>query len=194
MPPIDDPAPGRDALNCPGGVCFKITTRRRSVSSLSYALRAQKVASHMLSDTVATVLIQKGAHVYSVAPDQAAIDAMTLMGQQRIAAVLVVSAGRPVGIVSAKDYGRRVALEKRDPQDTKVSAIMTSPVVTVSPEATVSEAMAIMAGRRIRHLPVMDRDQIAGIVSIGDLARSVIAEQTVAIDHLHGYIGQKYPG
>jgi CBS domain-containing protein len=148
----------------------------------------------MLSDTVAEVLRKKGTHVYSVAPDQAAIDAMALMGQRRVAAVLVVSAGQPVGIVSAKDYGRRVALNKRDPENTEISAVMTSPVVTVSPETTVSQAMAIMTERRIRHLPVMDRDQIVGIVSMGDLARSVIAQQALDINHLHGYIGDRYPG
>lgn len=148
----------------------------------------------MLSDTVAKVLSEKGNQVYSVAPEQAAIDAMAVMAQRGIAAVLVVSAGRPVGIVSAKDYGRRVALEKRCAEDTQMSAIMTSPVITVSPETTVSEAMVLMTGKRIRHLPVIDRNGIVGIVSIGDLARSVIAEQALAIDQLHGYIGQKYPG
>jgi CBS domain-containing protein len=148
----------------------------------------------MLSDTVDKVLSEKGANVYSVTPDQPAIDAMALMAERRIAAALVVSAGLPVGIVSAKDYGRRIALSKRDPEQTKVSAIMTSPLVTVTSDATVAEAMAIMAGRHIRHLPVVDGDQIAGIVSIGDLARSVMDEQATAIDQLHAFIGQKYPG
>lgn len=148
----------------------------------------------MLSDTIDKVLSDKEANVYSVTPDQPAIDAMALMGKRRISAVLVVSAGRPVGIVTAKDYGRRVALSKLDPEHTRVSAIMTTPVTTVTSCATVSEAMAIMAERHIRHLPVVDGGQIAGIVSIGDLARSVIAEQAFAIDQLHAYIGQKYPG
>jgi CBS domain-containing protein len=146
----------------------------------------------MLSDTVAKVLSDKGNQVYSLAPDRPAIDAMELMVQRGVAAVLVVSAGRLIGIVSAKDYGRRVALEKRPSEDTKISAIMTSPVITVSPETKVSEAIAVMTGKRIRHLPVMDQD-LVGIVSMGDLLRSVIAEQALAIDQLHGYIGQKYP-
>jgi CBS domain-containing protein len=154
----------------------------------------RKGARHMLTDTVDKVLSEKGANVYSVTPDQPAIDAMALMDQRRVAAVVVVSAGRPIGIISAKDYGRSVALSKRDPEHTKISAIMTSPVVTVTSDTTVSEAMAIMVGRHIRHLPVVDGGQIAGIVSMGDLARSVIAEQAVAIDQLHTYIGQKYPG
>jgi CBS domain-containing protein len=147
----------------------------------------------MLTDTVATVLSEKGNQVYSVTPEQPAIDSMALMAQRGIAAVLVVSAGRPVGIVSAKDYGSRVVIEGRSSERTKVGSIMTSPVITVRPEATVSEAMALMTSNRIRHLPVMDQDRLVGIVTIGDLARSIIAEQALAIDHLHSYIGQKYP-
>lgn len=147
----------------------------------------------MLTDTIATLLNDKGNQVYSVSPDQFVIDAITLMAQKGVAAVLVVSAGRPVGIVSAKDYGTRIVLKRRNSEDTKVSAVMTSPVMTIGPEATVSEAMAMMTKKRIRHLPVVDRDRIAGIVTLGDLARSVIAEQAFALDQLHGYVGQKYP-
>ena len=147
----------------------------------------------MLGDTVAKVLSDKGNQIYSVAPDQAAIDAMELMVKKGVSAVLVISSGRPVGMVSAKDYGRRVALERRPAEDTKVRAIMTSPVITINPETKVSEAMAVMTGKRIRHLPVMDEDRLVGIISMGDLSRSVIAEQALAIDQLHGYIGQKYP-
>jgi CBS domain-containing protein len=148
----------------------------------------------MLTDTVAKVLSEKGNQVYSVTPDQPAIDAMALMAKKGIAAVLVVSADRPVGIVSAKDYGNRVVLDGRSSEATNVGSIMTSPVITVSPEATVSLAMAVMTSSRIRHLPVMDQDRLVGIVTIGDLARSIIEEQALTIDQLHGYIGQKYPG
>jgi CBS domain-containing protein len=147
----------------------------------------------MLGDTIAKVLSDKGNQVYSVAPDWPAIDAMELMVKKGVSAVLVISSDRPVGIVSAKDYGRRVALERRPPNDTKACAIMTSPVITVSPETKVSEAIAVMTSNRIRHLPVMDNDRLVGIVSMGDLSRSVIAEQALAIDQLQGYIGQKYP-
>jgi CBS domain-containing protein len=147
----------------------------------------------MLTDTITSILRNKGNQVYSVSPEQSAIDAIALMAQKSVAAVLVISANRPVGIVSAKDYGKRVVLEGRTAEHTTVSAIMTSPVITVSPETTVSEAMAVMTSNRIRHLPVMDQDRIAGIVTIGDLARSVIAEQARSIDHLHSYIGHKYP-
>ena len=148
----------------------------------------------MLTDTVAKVLSQKGNQVYSVTPEQPAIDAMALMAERGIAAVLVISEGWPVGIVSAKDYGKRVVLERRSSEWIRVDSIMTTPVITVSPETTVSQAVAMMTSSRIRHLPVMDKDRLIGIVTIGDLARSIIAAQAHTIDQLHGYIGQKYPG
>jgi len=110
-----------------------------------------------------------------------------------VAAVMVISDGRPAGIVSAKDFGRRVVLEGRSLEGTRVGDIMTSPVITVSPTTTVSEAMAVMTRNRIRHLPVMDEDKLVGIVAMGDLARAVIAEQAFMIDQLHGYVGHGYP-
>ena len=100
---------------------------------------------------------------------------------------------RVAGIVSAKDFGRRVVLEGRSLEGTKVGDIMTSPVITVGPTTTVSEAMAVMTPNRIRHLPVMDEDRLAGIVAMSDLARAVIAERAFTIDQLHGYVGHKYP-
>jgi CBS domain-containing protein len=147
----------------------------------------------MLTDTIATVLNEKGNHVYSISPQEKALDAVALMAQKGVAAVVVISNGHPSGIVSAKDFGRRVVLEGRSLEGTRVRDIMTSPVITVRPTTTVSEAMALMAKNRIRHLPVMDEDRLAGIVAMGDLARSVIAEQAHAIDQLHGYVGHKYP-
>jgi signal-transduction protein with cAMP-binding, CBS, and nucleotidyltransferase domain len=115
------------------------------------------------------------------------------MAQKGVAAVVVISDGQPAGIVSAKDFGRRVVLEGRSLEGTKVGDIMTSPVITVGPTTTVSEAMAVMTPNRIRHLPVMDEDRLAGIVAMGDLARAVIAERAFTIDQLHGYVGHKYP-
>jgi CBS domain-containing protein len=148
----------------------------------------------ILSSTIASVLYTKGTQVYSVSPEQFAIDAVTLMTKKGIGAVLVVSAGRPVGVVSAKDHSKRVVLEGKSSENTRIHAIMTSPVITITPETTVAQAMALMTKKRIRHLPVMDGDRLAGIVAIGDLGRAIIAEQAHAIDELHGYIGHKYPG
>jgi CBS domain-containing protein len=148
----------------------------------------------MLTDTIETVLNNKGNQIYSVSPDQFAIDGIALMAEKNVASVVVVSAGRPVGIVSAKDYAKRVALEGKSSENTRIRAIMTSPLITVTLDTTVSQAMALMASKRIRHLPVVDRDRLVGIVALGDLARSIIAEQALAIDQLQDYIGQQYPG
>lgn len=147
----------------------------------------------MLSDTIATILNIKGDQVYSISPEEKALDAVALMARKGVAAVVVISEGQPAGIVSAKDFAQRVVVEGRSLEHTKVGDIMTSPISTVSPTTTVSEAMAVMAHKRIRHLPVMDNDELAGIVTMGDLARSVIAEQAFTIDQLHSYVGHKYP-
>jgi signal-transduction protein with cAMP-binding, CBS, and nucleotidyltransferase domain len=147
----------------------------------------------MRSDTIATVLSKKGGQVYSISPDERALDAVALMARMGVAAVVVISGGQPAGIVSAKDFGQRVVLEGKSLERTKVGDIMTSPVITVSPTTTVSEAMAVMTRNRIRHLPVMEEGQLAGIVAMGDLARAIIDEQAFTIDQLHGYVGQKYP-
>jgi CBS domain-containing protein len=147
----------------------------------------------MLSDTIATILNTKGDQVYSISPEEKALDAVALMARKGVAAVIVISDGQLAGIVSAKDFGQRVVLEGRSLERTKVGDIMTSPIISVSPTTTVSEAMAVMAHNRIRHLPVMHNDELAGIVTMGDLARSVIAEQAFTIDQLHSYVGHKYP-
>jgi len=147
----------------------------------------------ILTSTIATVLNMKGTQVYSVTPEQFAIDAVALMAEKGIGAVLVVSAGRPVGILSAKDHSKRIVLEGKSSQNTRIHTIMTSPVITISLETTVAQAMALMTKKRIRHLPVMDGDRLAGIVAMGDLGRSIMAEQAHAIDQLHGYIGHNYP-
>jgi len=178
---------------------FRLRSSKIATHSPMSASNTPRVSVHqgercMLTDRVAKVLSEKGNQVYSVTPEQPAIDAMVLMVEKGIAAVLVISAGRPVGIVSAKDYGKRVVLDGTSSERMRVGSIMTSPVITVNPEATVSQAMALMTSKRIRHLPVMDQDRLVGIVTVGDLARSIIQEQALTIDQLHGYIGQKYPG
>jgi CBS domain-containing protein len=141
--------------------------------------------------TVTSILENKGHGIYSVAPDASVYDAVALMAEKGAAAVLVLAEGSLVGIVSIKDYGSKVVLRDRSAKDTLVREIMTSPVVTITPEVTVSECIAIMTGYRIRHLPVFSKDELVGVISLGDLARAVISDQEFKIDQLMRYVGQK---
>jgi signal-transduction protein with cAMP-binding, CBS, and nucleotidyltransferase domain len=115
------------------------------------------------------------------------------MAEKAIGAVLVVSDRKLVGIVSERDYARKVILQGRSSKETRVEEIMTRDLIIVSPENTVDDCMRIMTHRRIRHLPVLDRGRLVGIVSIGDLVNAVIADQAHTIDQLHTYIGSNAP-
>jgi len=142
-------------------------------------------------ETIASILKNKGHEIYSVDPEATVHDAITIMAEKGVAAVLVLAEGKLVGIVSAKDYGTRVVLRGRSARDTRVQEIMTSPVITVALETTVFECMAIMTHRHIRHLPVFNKGELAGVVSLGDLASAVISDQAFKIDQLMTYVGQK---
>lgn len=142
-------------------------------------------------ETIASILKSKGHGIYSVAPETTVHHAISIMAEKGIAAVLILSGGRLAGIVSAKDYGSKVLLRGRSAKDTRVQEIMTSPVVTVTLKATVLECMAIMTRSHIRHLPVFDNGDLVGVVSMGDLASAVIADQAFKIDQLMTYVGQK---
>jgi len=115
-------------------------------------------------ETIASILKNKGHEIYSVDPEATVHDAITIMAEKGVAAVLVLAEGKLVGIVSAKDYGTRVVLRGRSARDTRVQEIMTSPVITVALETTVFECMAIMTHRHIRHLPVFNKGELAGVV------------------------------
>jgi CBS domain-containing protein len=117
-------------------------------------------------------------------------DAIAIMAEKGVAAVLVLAEEKLVGIVSAKDYGSRVVLRGRSAKDTCVQEIMTSPVVTVTPEIDVTECLAIMTRHHIRHLPVFDKGELIGVVSMGDLARAIISDQEFKIDQLMTYVAQ----
>jgi CBS domain-containing protein len=130
----------------------------------------------------------KGNQVYFIPPDAKVIEALQLMAQKDIGALLVMDSGRVVGIMSERDYARKVILHGRSSQDIAVRDIMTSGVVTVDPAKTVEECMALMTQRRIRHLPVCEGDRLVGLVSIGDLVKEVIAEQEQTIKQLESYI------
>jgi CBS domain-containing protein len=148
----------------------------------------------MLPDAVSSVLRRKSSdrHVLSIGPDASVYDAIALMAENSIGALLVVSNGALVGIMSERDYARKVVLQSRSSKDTQVSDIMSTPVITVSPAHTVEECMRLMTDKRIRHLPVVDGAAIAGIVSIGDLVRSMITLQGETIQYLQQYINGQY--
>jgi CBS domain-containing protein len=141
-----------------------------------------------LRTTVRTLLKQKSEEIWTIAPTASVYDAIKLMAEKRIGAVLVTEGSELVGILSERDYARKVVLQDKSSKTTAVREIMTAPVTTVSLQHTVSECMHTITEQRIRHLPVMEEGAIAGIVSIGDLVNWVINEQQQTIRHLEAYI------
>jgi len=147
-----------------------------------------------LVDTISAVLRQKGGDVYHISPRHSVYDAIEMMADKHVGALLVIAEGRLLGVISERDYARKVILKGKVSKQTTVSEIMTSPAIHVSPRHTVDECMALMTEKRIRHLPVCEDDRVVAMISIGDLVKWIISGQEHAIHQLEDYISGKYPG
>ena len=137
---------------------------------------------------VTHLLQDKGPDVWSIAPDASVYEAIEMMAARKVGALVVVDGQKVVGIVSERDYARKVILRGKSSRDTPVRAIMTAKVQYVRPEQTIDDCMALMTARHIRHLPVMVDERLVGIVSIGDIVKALIDDQAVRIQQLEGYI------
>src|SRR5690606_33042127 len=155
--------------------------------SRGYA-RPSPLAKEMAMRTVRQLLEAKAPEVFAIGPDDPVIDAIRLMAEQRIGAPLVMQAGKLPGIVSERDYARKVGPQRRSSRDPPVREAMTAEVVAVGLDDTTERCMQLVTDQRIRHLPVVDGDSVLGVVSIGDLVKAVIEDQQLELDQLQRYI------
>ncbi len=147
-----------------------------------------------LVDAVRLVLEQKGRNIWSISPEACVYDAIEIMAEKHVGALLVISEGNLAGVVSERDYARKVILQGKSSRETQVKEIMTSPAIVVTPGESVEDCMRIMTEHHIRHLPVVENENILGVVSIGDLVKWMISAQQQTISQLHNYITSQYPG
>ena len=141
-----------------------------------------------ISGTVSTILNQKGRQVYSILPTATVFEAIQLMAEKNVGALLVVSEHKLLGVISERDYTRKVALKGKSSRETKVLEIISSPIVSATPGHSVEECMRLMTNNRVRHLPILEGEKLVGIVSIGDLVNWTISAQDAAIEQLKSYI------
>jgi CBS domain-containing protein len=137
---------------------------------------------------VSQILHAKGSKTWTIAPDATVFDALSLMAEKNIGALVVVDNEDVVGIFSERDYARKIILYGRSSRDTEVSKIMKNEVLCVSPDQTVAKCMALMTDKRIRHIPILEKGRLVGVISIGDVVKAIISEQQIMIDHLEDYI------
>ncbi|WP_423821203.1 CBS domain-containing protein [Salinisphaera sp. SPP-AMP-43] len=138
--------------------------------------------------TVNDLLRDKSTEIWTIAPESSVFEALELMSEKNIGAVLVLESGRLVGLLSERDYARKVILENRTSRDTPVRDVMTTRVAYVEPSMKIQDCLALMTDKRFRHLPVMANDKLVGLVSIGDLVKGVLAEKEFMIEQLEQYI------
>jgi len=141
---------------------------------------------------VKKILDEKGSQVWTISPDANVFQALKMMAEKEIGALVVVENEKIVGIISERDYARKIAMLGRQSQDTPVREIMSTSVYVINPETTAEECMALMTDKRIRHLPVLQNEKLAGLISIGDVVKVIITEQKFTIQNLENYIMGKY--
>lgn len=157
------------------------------------AISAVKGRSMKLYDPISRILERKGQEICSVAPSAPVFEAVLRMSQARVGALLVIDKGRLTGLISERDYARKIILEGRSSRETLVQEIMTTQVLSVGPDATVDDCMQLMTDRRIRHLPVLREQVVVGVVSMGDLVQWIISAHEVMVEQLNNYITGRYP-
>lgn len=138
--------------------------------------------------TIRQILKKKGRTTWTITPTTRVFDALQLMADKDVGALLVTEGKKLVGVFSERDYARKVILLGKSSKEMQVSEIMSSPPIFIEPDNTVDQGLALMSAKHVRHLPVMEKNRLIGIVTIGDLVRSLIDEQKVVIDHLEKYI------
>ena len=138
--------------------------------------------------TIKQLLAGKGSDIWSIAPEATAYEALQIMSEKRVGALLVVDDGNLVGIFSERDYARKVVLKGRISRDTAVGELMTREILYIEPESTLDDCMALMTEKRIRHLPVMENKRLIGIVTIGDVIKQIVSDQGSTIEQLEKYI------
>jgi CBS domain-containing protein len=147
-----------------------------------------------VSGTIGAILNQKRRDIYSVSPDATVFEAVQLMDAKNVGALLVMDDEQLVGVISERDYTRKIMLRGKRSRETKVAEIMSTNVFTINPREGVDECLRIMTDKHIRHLPVLDDEKVVGVISIGDLVKHVISCQQAAIAHLESYIHGGYLG
>ena len=147
-----------------------------------------------VSGNISAILNQKGGEIYSVSPNDSVFDAVSLLAEKNIGALLVKDGEKLVGMLSERDYTRKVMLRGKRSRETTVAEIMSTDLKVVNPRQAVEECLRLMTDKRIRHLPVLDGDKVVGVISIGDLVKWVIDCQSAAIAHLESYISGGYTG
>jgi len=147
-----------------------------------------------LAGTARSVIERKGGVVHTIGPEATVYDAIARMDELKIGALFVVEDSRLVGVFTERDYARKIILQDRASKQTRVQEIMTTPVIYVEASTSLAECMRIIDHERVRHLPVMEAGKLVGVVSIGDVVRTIIAQQADTIDYLHTMITDPYPG